>query len=87
MEVFLTKIEKIDLSRSRLKTGQVYFGDPERRCPCLIWFRSPSEALIEVSSDVTFPKRLRLISAAMGVNKLCDVTSRQGRKIRLRFGT
>ncbi|MCJ2052886.1 hypothetical protein [Methylobacterium sp. J-070] len=47
---------------------------------------SSAGALIEVDSDATYPEKLRLISAALCVDKLCKVTSREGRKIGLKFG-
>jgi hypothetical protein len=81
----MAKIENFDLFRSRLKTGQLYFGDPEERRACVIWFRSPSEVLVEVTSDAPLPRKLRLISAALALNKPCEVISREGRQIRLRF--
>jgi len=82
----LAKIENFDLFRSRLKTGQVYFGEPEERRACVIWSRNLREALIELNSDVPIPNKLRLISAALALNKSCEVISREGRQIRLRFG-
>lgn len=83
----MTEIEILDVSKSRLKTGQIYFGNSGEHCSCLIWYRNPIEALIEVTSDAPFPQRLRLMSAALGVNRLCRVIWREGRKVRVRFGT
>jgi hypothetical protein len=83
----LTEDRRRDRSRARLKTGQLYFDDLEKRCGCLIVSRSANGALIEVDTDGALPHKLRLISAALEVNKLCEVISREGRKILLRFGT
>ncbi len=74
------------LRTAGLKTGQIYFGQPRERRGCLIWNLSSAGALIEVDSDATYPEKLRLISAALCVDKLCKVTSREGRKIGLKFG-
>jgi hypothetical protein len=83
----LAEDRRRERSRTRLKTGQIYFDDLEERCGCLIISRSTDGALIEVDTDGTLPRKLRLISAALEVNKLCEVISREGRKILLRFGT
>jgi hypothetical protein len=83
--VILTEYSKLARSRARRRTGQIYFGNPEEHCGCLILCRSTGGALIEVDSDGPFPREVRLISAALKVNKMGEVVSHQGRKIRLKF--
>lgn len=85
MRVFVSENRKSEAIRAGLKTGQIYFGDPKERCGCLIWNLNKGGALIEVVSDGPIPQKLRLISAALEVDKLCHVVSHDGRKISLKF--
>jgi hypothetical protein len=85
MRVFVSENRKSEAIRAGLKTGQIYFGDPKERCGCPIWNLNKGGALIEVASDGPIPQKLRLISAALEVDKLCHVVSHDGRKISLKF--
>ena len=71
------------LRRAALKTGQVYFGDLKERRDCLVWTRNKSGATIEVTSDLTLPRDVRLISAALCIDRPCRVAWQNGRMIGL----
>ena len=73
--------------KSARKTGQLYFGDLRERCGCVVWSLAGSEAVGEVNASTSLPDRLRLISAALTIDKSCDVVWRDGRKFGLRFAT
>lgn len=83
----VTEVGRDELRRAALKTGQIYFGDPQERRDCLVWDLKKSGAMIEVTSDAGPLQTLRLISAALYVNQLCEVVWRDGRKIGLKFAS
>ena len=74
-----------ELQRAALKTGQVYFGEPQERRGYLVWNLGKSGAMIEIESDTAPPSKFRLISAALYINQNCEVIWRDGRKIALKF--
>ncbi|MEE7451054.1 hypothetical protein MRF4_26480 [Methylobacterium radiotolerans] len=71
--------------RPAFKTGQIFFGDPQECCDCLIWELRTSGARIEVQPEARPPHAVRLISIALLLNQACEVVAREGRKIELRF--
>ncbi|MGT2488570.1 hypothetical protein ACU4GA_27010 [Methylobacterium oryzae CBMB20] len=50
--------------RPAFKTGQIFFGDPQECCDCLIWELRTSGARIEVQPEARPPHAVRLISIA-----------------------
>ncbi|MBP1180031.1 PilZ domain-containing protein [Methylobacterium sp. PvR107] len=75
-----------DVPRSHaLKTGEIFFGEQQERCDCLVWDISKSGAMIEVDLDAEAPETLRLISSGLALDQLCKVIWRDGRKVGLKF--
>ncbi|SDA11311.1 hypothetical protein SAMN02799622_00574 [Methylobacterium sp. UNC378MF] len=73
--------------RPAFKTGQIFFGDPQECCDCLIWELRTSGARIEVQPEAMPPRAVRLISIALFLNQPCEVVARDGRKMELRFSS
>ncbi|MGU3464184.1 hypothetical protein ACLBXO_04965 [Methylobacterium sp. C33D] len=71
--------------RPAFKTGQIFFGQPQECCDCLIWELRTSGARIEVRPDAVPPRTVRLVSIALLLNQACEVVAREGRTIELRF--
>jgi hypothetical protein len=68
-----------------LKTGQVFFGEQQDCCDCLVWDMAQSGAMIEADLGEANPEKLRLISEALYLDQLCEIVWREGRKIGLKF--
>lgn len=68
-----------------LKTGQIFFGDPQECRDCIVWDIAKSGAMIEADLGEISLVRLRLNSKALYLNQLCEVVWREDRKIGLKF--
>lgn len=76
---------KEDARQTALKTGQIYFGDPEECHDCLVWDLGKAGAMIEVEPQIMPFGLLRLVSTGLYINQRCRVAWQRGRKIELIF--
>jgi hypothetical protein len=72
------------LRKAPLKTGQVYSGEPLKRCDCRVSKRHRWGVMIELTQDLILPEEVRLISA-LSIDRLCKVVWQEGRKVGLKY--
>ncbi len=81
----MIKSPRIDPHFSALKIARIIFGDPQRRCDCLVREFKEFGAIIEVEPHAMLPDAFRLIAPALNLDHHCEVVRREDRTIGVRF--